>query len=368
MTKEENERVHRSFTVSEIVNDIINHLGIIIVAEAGHGKSYTAFTLVREAMTRKDVTVIVFSPSTVWRRRFGFINCVKVGTHRFNPIQKIEKTVVQKTPFLRDTVWINLDKKWSFHMSAWLKALLDSKQHLLFEIKYKNGRRIKHFESQILQYLYAKQERQLDINPNYKHHYIVIFEELQNAFGTYSMNTDDSLELMTVFTQSRSDALIHYIGIGQRLNDISTKICERLRPLVGLTVGENSLRKIRSMLPKHLKEKVQQLPQRTWIYLDGKTNPIIEMPTYKEEGKPFMLKPKPILIAQPQNPKPKEPLLIRIRKSRMATLLRNLFAMPKLRKEPIKPKYDVSYGEDTWEQEDDELTEENEENEEFEPI
>ena len=256
-------------------------------------------------MKRKDVTVIVFSPSTVWRRKFGAINCVKVGTSRFNPIQPIEKTEVQKTPFLRDTVFINLDKKWSFHMSTWLKALLDSQQHLLFEIKYKNGRRIKHFESQVLQYLYAKQEQYLDVAPYYNHHYIIVFEELQNAFGTYSMNTDNSLELFTVFTQSRSDALIHYIGIGQRLKDISTKICERLRPLVGLTVGENSLRKIRSMLPKHLKEKVQQLPQRTWIYLDGKSNPIVEIPIYKKEGKPFMLKPKPTECAS-QNPKRKK--------------------------------------------------------------
>jgi len=298
--------------VSQILDDILNHLGIIIVAEAGHGKSYTAFTLVKEAMKRKDVTVIVFSPSTVWRRKFGAINCVKVGTSGFNPIQPIEKTEVQKTPFLRDTVWINLDKKWSFHMSTWLKALLDSQQHLLFEIKYKNGRRIKHFESQVLQYLYAKQERYLDVAPYYNHHYIIVFEELQNAFGTYSMNTDNSLELFTVFTQSRSDALIHYIGIGQRLNDISTKICERLRPLVGLTVGENSLRKIRAMLPKHLKQKVQQLPQRTWIYLNGKTNPIIEMPIYHKEGKPFFLKPKPILEAPQPKPKPKQPILDRI--------------------------------------------------------
>jgi len=177
-----------------------------------------------------------------------------------------------------------------FQWSPWLKSLLDSKQHLLFEIKYKNGRRIKHFESQILAYLYDLQEKQLDINPNYNHHYIIVFEELQNAFGTYSMNTDDSLELMTIFTQSRSDANIHYIGIGQRLNDISTKICERLRPLVGLTIGENSLRKIKSQLPKHLRKKVQQLPKRHWIYLNGKDNPVVEIPTYHKQGKPTFLK------------------------------------------------------------------------------
>lgn len=349
MSKERNEWVHSGFTVASIVDDILDHLGIVIVAEAGHGKSYTAFTLVNEAMARKDVSCIIFSPSTIWRRKFGGVNCVKVGTSVFNPIVPRERVQLYQSNLARDTVWVNIDKKWSFQWSSWLKDLLDSKQHLLFEIKYKNGRRIKHFESQILQYLYAKQERQLDINPNYQHHYIVVFEELQNAFGTYSMNSDDSLELLTIFTQSRSDALIHYIGIGQRLNDISTKICERLRPLVGLTVGENSLRKIRSMLPKHLKKTVQQLPQRTWIYLDGKTNPIIEIPKYHKQGKPTFLKPTP----KPQ-PTSHERLIRKVsfkKPSLAKRILSLLFGYPKIPKVEVHHVYN-------YEEEDDEFVEE----------
>src|SRR3989337_4146016 len=114
------------------------------------------------------------------------------------------------------------------------------------------------------------------------------------------MNSDDALDLMTVFTQSRSDANIHYIGIGQRLNDISTKVIERLRPFIGLTLGENSLRKIKSQLPDDLKDRVQQLPKRHWLYLDGKTNPEIVIPEYRKEGKPTQLKPK--LPEQPKQP------------------------------------------------------------------
>ena len=361
MSKERNERVHSGFTVASIVDDILEHLGIVIVAEAGHGKSYTAFTLVREAMARKDVSCIIFSPSTIWRRKFGAVNCVKVGTGVFNPVVPRERVQLHQSNLARDTVWVNIDKKWSFQWSRWLKDLLDSKQHLLFEIKYKNRRRIKHFESQILQYLYAKQERQLDINPNYQHHYIVVFEELQNAFGTYSMNSDDSLELLTIFTQSRSDALIHYIGIGQRLNDISTKICERLRPLVGLTVGENSLRKIRSMLPKHLKAKVQQLPQRTWIYLDGKSNPTIEIPIYRKHGKPTFLR-----LTPKQQPTSHERLISKVSFKKPSLAKRFLNWLQR------KSKYEIHHTYNDEEQEDDEseelnaiMAETDEEDEEF---
>jgi len=60
------------------------------------------------------------------------------------------------------------------------------------------------------------------------------------------------------------------------------------------------LRKLRAMLPDDLKDRIQQLPQRTWIYLDGKTNPEIRIEPFKKEGKPTMLKPT---TPQPQKPK-----------------------------------------------------------------
>lgn len=288
---EKSERVHSGFTLAEIVNDIKQHLGLILVAEAGHGKSFTAFSLARQAMQDKDFTVIILSPSTIWKRKFGKIKFVKVGTSIFNPIVASDAASVDSVPFLRNTVHVNLDKKWAYVENTWLNQLLESRESMLFEIKYRNGRRIKAFESVVLQMLYEKQEKEIERNPEYKHHYLIVLEEIQNSFGTYSMNSDASLNLTTIFTQSRSDANIHYIGIGQRLNDISTKVIERLRPMVGLTLGENSLRKIKSQLPKELKNRVQELPKRHWIYLDGKANPEIEIPEYKPQGVPSQALP-----------------------------------------------------------------------------
>ena len=285
--------VHNDSALSSIIDDIKEHLGIILVAEAGHGKSYTAFSLIKEAMKNPDFTVIVLSPSTIWRRQFGKIDCVKVGTSEFNPIIETPKTTVESVSFLRDAVHINLDKKWSYVQNNWFEQLLTSKRTLLFEIKYRNGRRIKAFESWVLQSIYEQQEKAIDKDPTYRHHYLIVLEEIQNSFGTYSMNSDDSLDLMTIFTQSRSDANVHYIGIGQRLNDISTKVIERLRPFIGLTLGENSLRKIKSQLPEHLKDRVQQLPKRHWLYLDGKTNPEIVIPEYRKEGSVTLIQPRP---------------------------------------------------------------------------
>jgi hypothetical protein len=324
----QNETVDSGFNVSELINDILDHLGIVIIAEAGHGKSFTAFTIAKEAMKNPNITVIIFSPSTIWRRNFGSINCVRVGTPSFNPIVENEKATLEPVPILRDTIFINLDKHWNYARSEWLEKLLQSKRHILFEIKYRNGRRIKAFESVVLQYIYEMQEHRLDVLGDYKQHYLVVFEELQNSFGTYSMNTDDSLDLLTIFTQSRSDANIHYIGIGQRLNDISTKIVERLRPFIGLTLGERSLAKVKAMMPEELRTRIQQLPKRHWIYLNGKENPEIVIPEYKREGKTTYLKPDSEETAKPK-PEKRKPILRQVLNG-LGKALMSILEFPKI--------------------------------------
>lgn len=322
MVKEKDESQHSS--LSGILADIKNSLGLIVVAEAGFGKSYGVATVIAEALKDQNFTVIILSPSTIWSRKLWSGQYVKVGTYEFNPIVETKETDVHVVPFLREAIHINLDKKWMYNRSLWFESLLNSKQSLLFEIKYKNGRRIKAFESLVIQYLYNMQEKAIEENADYSHHYLIVLEEMQNSFGTYSLNDDQSLDLLTVFTQSRSDALIHYVGIGQRLNDISAKVVERLKPFVGLTLGENSLRKIKSQLPEKYKKRVQNLPKRHWIYLNGLDTPEIELPEFKRITPPIQIKP----------PIPKEQAKLK-EKSFFEKLLNGLIAFP------LKPNHSV---------------------------
>lgn len=276
--------------LKSICLDILKHLGVSIVSEAGHGKSYLAFCLAKEFI-KEGVPIFVFSPSNVWLKKFGEIDYITVGSNLYNPIIRAKKDLQLFRGYSRDTIQINLDKKWVYHSNGFLEKRLASKRSTLFNIRYLNGRRIKYFIGTALKILYRQQSRLANPKP-----IMCILEEAQNPFGTYSMNDDMSSELKTVFTQSRSDANIHYIVIGQRLNDISTKIVERLRPIVGFTIGQNSLRKIKAQLPKHLKHIPQELKAQTWLYLNGQDNPIFGSPTHTKEGKPIRLtipEPKP---------------------------------------------------------------------------
>ncbi len=289
MEKDQHEEVHTN--IEGILADIKEHLGLILCAESGHGKSFSTAEIIKTALKDPDLTVIVLSPSKIWARKLWSGYAVKVGDI-FNPIIVNDKTDIENVQFLRDTIHVNLDKKYSYVKSKWLEDILKSKQSILFDILYKNGRRIKAFETVVLEFIYNMQSEEIDKDPNYKHHYLIAIEEIQNSFGTYSMS-DDSLELFTIFSQSRSDANIHYIAIGQRLNDISCKVVERLRVLCGLTLGENSLRKLKAMIPDpEIKKRIQSLPKRHWIYLNGRDNPELIISEFKREGTVKYLKPK----------------------------------------------------------------------------
>jgi len=268
------------------------------------------------------VPVYIFSPSNIWLKRYGKIDYITVGNRDYNPIMKAKEDLALYRGYSRDTIQINLDKKWSYLSTGWLEGRLASKQSTLFNVRYLNGRRIKYFIATALKHLYRMQSQQANPEP-----LIVVLEEAQNPFGTYSMNDDISNELQTVFTQSRSDANIHYVVIGQRLNDMSTKIVERLRPIIGFTIGQNSLRKIKAQLPKHLKHVPQELKAQTWLYLNGSNNPIFRSPRHQAEGKPLRL----------QIPQPKQP--------QQSELWRQSIPKPKPRKKGILQRFlDFMFG------------------------
>lgn len=304
--------------IEAIAQDILDHLGIVIPSEAGHGKTFLAMALVKH-FDKLGIPCYIFSPSNIWLKKFGAIDYITVGSKHYNPIMKISPKLTLYRGYSRDTIQFNLDRKWTYLSNGFLEHRLAEGKSTLFNIRYLNGRRIKYFIATALRILF-EQRRDME-NPK---PVIIVLEEAQNPFNSYSMNDDISQVLTTVFTQSRSDANVHYVVIGQRLNDMSTKIVERLRPLIGYTIGENSLRKVRSQLPKALKKIPQTLEPRTWLYPSAYDNETIESailrsPTHRAIGKPTRLNPNMYAKPQPQGkmptftlkPKPKKKSLLK---------------------------------------------------------
>lgn len=276
--------------LTPICNDILNHLGSIIIGEAGTGKSYLAFSFVKQ-FNKMGIPCYIYSPSNIWLKRFGQIDYITVGDKYYNPIIRAKDNLAIYRGYSRDMIQINLDRKWVYRSNGWLEARLKAMKTTLFNIRYLNGRRIKYFIGTALKIQYEQQKSLANPKP-----IINILEEAQNPFGTYSMNDDMSLELMTVFTQSRSDANMHYLALGHRLPDISTKINERLRLIICKTLGDRALSKVKRNLPKELRDIPKSLQDRMFLYADGLDYPIFRSPQFKAQGKPVRLtipKPKP---------------------------------------------------------------------------
>jgi hypothetical protein len=286
--------IQRDFPLNQLIADMKAHLGYVISGESGHGKSYLGFSLIRETMKPENKTrVIVFTPSTIYSRRFGGgINLVKVGTADFSPILDREKAELDRIDHARDSFFVNLDKKYAFDKTEFLDKLLNNDHiNLIFEIHYLNSRKIKTFITECLKVVYERQKQKLIDNPDYDKHILFVLEEAQNSYATYNLNDDASLEALTILSQGRTDANCHFLAICQRLAEVSVKVTERLRLISGLQIGFNSLNRVKAQITPELRSVVQQLPPRTFLYVNGKDNPIFEIPDYQYKGKPLQIFP-----------------------------------------------------------------------------
>jgi len=304
MTEKANVSIQSGFTVQNLIDDLKGCLGFIVSAESGSGKSYLGFSVIRQAMQPLNKTrVIIFSPSTIYQRKFGAcesLKLIKVGTADFSPVMDYNKEKMERVGNGRDTFFLNTDKKYMFLRSTWLEQLLTNDSlNLFFEIKYLNSRKAKTFITECLKILFEHGKRKLERNPDYDFHTLAVLDECQNSYGTYNLNDDSALEALSILSMGRTDANLHFLAITQRLAETSVKITERLRLISGLQIGFNSINRVKAQITPELKDIVQRLPPRTFLYVNGKTNPIFEIPQYNHKGKLTQLKP-PIEQPKPQ--------------------------------------------------------------------
>jgi uncharacterized protein (DUF2225 family) len=229
----------------------------------------------------------------------------------------------------RDTFFLNTDKKYMFERSSWLEQLLRNDSiNICFEIHYLNSRKAKTFITG-LKILFEHGKAKLESNPDYDFHTLAVLEEAQNSYGTYNLNDDSALEALSILSMGRTDANLHFLAITQRLAETSVKITERLRLISGLQIGFNSINRVKAQITPELKELVQRLPPRTFLYVNGKQNPIFQIPEYSFKGKLKQILPQ--IEQQPEKKK--------------VGFLRALWNYQKLNYEAGKRKYQANHPE-----------------------
>ena len=86
-----------------------------------------------------------------------------------------------------------------------------------------------------------------------------IIEEMQNVFGSMALGQASGRFIYKTFCEGSNFGMV-FIGLGQRLADISTKIVERRRYfLLGRANGDNDLQKLGRMFNAEVSDKVSKL-------------------------------------------------------------------------------------------------------------
>jgi len=119
---------------------------------------------------------------------------------------------------------------------------------------------------------------------------IYVLEEIQNLFGSYKK----SEFWLKIWSESRNYGQF-FVGLAQRLSDVSTQIVERTKyMLIGSLSGDNDLSKLKRMFGAEKGNRVVNailgLKKGEFLFIDKETseNSIkIYFPQFVQNGKPY---------------------------------------------------------------------------------
>jgi len=242
--------------LKKITQYLVDNGKLMIIGLSGTGKTTVAMHLVRYIMNTPEYkdgnTIIRIGDSAnVWKLKFDQIPYVDVTKKPSIPFD--EKTV------LLDLGYLSTDKNVGL-----IENLIGQDYHTQRDSMNKNNGKT-------------------EINRIY------VFEEIQNLFGSYK-KSDFWLK---IWSESRNYGQ-YFIGIGQRLSDISTRICERTKyMLIGSISGDNDRQKLKRMFGSERGERIinaiSSLRKGEFLLVDreGEDSIKIYFPQFIQNGKPY---------------------------------------------------------------------------------
>lgn len=243
--------------LEKIVKSLVENGKLLIIGLGGTGKTTVAMQIVRFIRNSQEykegkIVIRIGDSANVWKQKFDQIAYVDVT--KKPSIPENEKTVLLDLGFLSTKENVAL-----------IENLVGQDYYLQRESMNRNN------GQPILSKIY-------------------VFEEIQNLFGSYKR----SEFWLKIWSEGRNYGQ-YFIGIGQRLSDISTKIVERTKYMViGSISGDNDRQKLKRMFGVEKGERMVNAitalrrGEFLWIDKDNTENSFkIYFPAFVQEGKPF---------------------------------------------------------------------------------
>jgi hypothetical protein len=240
--------------LDEIIALAVQNGGLMIIGSNQCGKTTASMWIARRIMDNAsheshEYKLTIFDTCINWRYRFDDIPFIDLNQTRLLPIT--QDLIIDVS---------NLDP-------------LDTRNDI---------------SSVLMEDFQKKQQLKAQLNGKIPFVNFYVIEEMQNVFGTYALGQKNGRFNLRVFSEGSNFGMV-FIGIGQRIADISTKAIERRRYfLLGRANGDNDLQKLARMFNQMVADKVKALAVGAFLFFDKETGTLDEIgfPQFTQMGQP----------------------------------------------------------------------------------
>jgi hypothetical protein len=241
-----------------------------IVASRGHGKSRLMFSIADSIRNLENTRLFIFDGSDAFLYGYSKIAVLNICE---NDITENE---------LKTTLDL---EQYKFNNWQIVKLAIQQNKHLLIRLKTKKQSKRSFAIQSIINFLDDIQRAEKEASPTNetKSHLIFMIDEIQNAFSQRQTARLSSEDFMCCFSEARNFSE-NFISTSQRLFDVSKTVRTKTLYCIGKLNAEDKSPYIKQ-IEKQYNINFSNMESRKWFF-NGET---FTSPTWKQEGKPFLI-------------------------------------------------------------------------------
>jgi len=308
---------------------------IFLVSNKGHGKTNALEILATEFTKQENTRVLVFED-------FPKL-CLELGSE-FVFVRVSDHDVIESKDIAEiDDIYLSHSRDFTVLRKGFFANALRENRNIVFVMEIKDVERKAFFIYSIVKEFYDRAYNRLYKGYQKSERIIFVLEEAQNAFSQATLNRKVFNRLQSIFAVARNLGL-HFVLASQRLQDVNARIRARTQLLIGKPSLDDWELKVRRLV-RHTKHREEILELEKGAFLFTTTDEIVKFSKFETSTKA-----KEYLdTSRPQQKKGKNAL---------RRLWEFVFTSHSHYRPQPETEHDITYGEDTFEQEDDEYHEE----------